>query len=118
MGPLLDDNGRILFIGNSLIFSSGGVNNVLESLAKSSGRNITQAAETVGGYSLRSHLKREQTMAALTSGKWDLVVLQEYSNGPVKDRKGFFKAGTELARIIRENGALPVLYMTWSYRED
>jgi len=115
---LLRDDGRILFIGNSLVFSAGGVNNAFEALARSAGRLVVQSAETVGGYCLRQHLERLQTMAALTSGSWDVVVLHDYSNGPIKDREGFFKAGAALAEIARTHGAKPVLYMTWAYRED
>lgn len=109
---------RILFVGNSLIFSGGGVNMAFGGLARAAGHTLTQDHQTVGGYSLSQHLERAQTMAAIRSGQWDVVVLQDYSNGPVKHRQSFLESGETLAREIRAHGAEPALYMTWTYRED
>jgi len=114
----LADTARVLFVGNSLIFSGGGVNVAFEGLARSAGRHIAQDHQTVGGYYLRQHLQRPQTMEAIRSGGWDVVVLQDYSNGPVKHRDSFLESGQTLAREIRAHGAEPVLYRTWTYRDD
>jgi hypothetical protein len=54
------------------------------------------------------------------SDDWDVVVLQGYSKGPISDgtAKGFRDAAEELVRVIRNNGASPVFFMTWAYIDE
>lgn len=57
-----------------------------------------------------------ETQRALKEEKWDYVVLQEMSNGPITAKKSFLKSVSELCNQIRQNGAVPVLYATWAYK--
>ena len=53
------------------------------------------------------------------SQSWDVVVLQEYSNGPIKKSSSvaeFQQASVQLAKIIREHHGTPVFFMTWAYK--
>ena len=58
-----------------------------------------------------------QVNAAISRESWDYIVLQEQSNAPVLKPDLFHPSVDQLCEIIRENGAKPVLYATWAYRE-
>lgn len=57
------------------------------------------------------------TQAALENEKWDYVILQEMSNGPITSRESFLNNTALLCERIRANGAVPVLYATWAYQK-
>ena len=57
------------------------------------------------------------TQAALQNEKWDYVILQEMSNGPITSKESFLKNASALCDQIRENGATPILYATWAYQK-
>ena len=40
--------------------------------------------------------------------KWDFVILQEMSNGPITSKASFLENAEKLCEKIRENGAKPV----------
>ena len=107
---------RILMLGNSFTF----YNEMPKILAEMLGAEVV--AHTRGGASLREHLNPEtelgkKTLPALKDEKWDYVVLQEQSNAPVTRKKAFLASARELCALIRENGATPVMYATWPYRD-
>ena len=56
------------------------------------------------------------TQAALQNEKWDYVILQEMSNGPITSRESFLNNTALLCEQIRANGAVPVLYATRAYK--
>lgn len=108
---------RILMLGNSFTF----VNEMPKMLAELTGAEVVQ--HTRGGARLAEQLNPKtkmggRTQEALQNQKWDYVVLQEMSNGPVKTKEKFLNSVSELCRQIRENGATPVLYATWAYKKD
>lgn len=107
---------RILMLGNSFTTT----NNMPQMLAELTGGEVVY--HTRGGARLSEHLNREtrmgtRTQAALNDEQWDYVVLQEMSNGPVTAPKRFYQSVEELCRLIRQNGAVPVLYATWAYQK-
>lgn len=74
-----------------------------------------------GGARLAEHLNPKtkmgkRTQEALSQEKWDYVVLQEMSNGPITAKDRFFESTERLCEQIRANGAIPVLYATWAYQ--
>lgn len=107
---------RILMLGNSFIF----VNHMPEMLAQMTGAEVVH--HTRGGARLAEQLNPKTKMGALTrkalqEQKWDYVVLQEMSNGPITSPDKFQKNVSLLCEQIRENGATPVLYATWAYQQ-
>ena len=106
---------RILMLGNSFTF----FNDMPDMLAELTGAEVV--AHTRGGARLSEQLNPNTrmgaaTQAALQEGKWDYVVLQEMSNGPITSPASFFSSVTRLCEQIRANGAVPVLYATWAYQ--
>ena len=104
---------RILMLGNSFIFT----NNMPQMLANLTGAEVVH--HTRGGARLSEQLNPStklgsQTQAALQKEKWDYVVLQEMSHGPITSPKSFFSSVEQLCRQIRANGAVPILFATWA----
>ena len=106
---------RILMLGNSFTFT----NNMPQMLADLTGAEVIH--HTRGGARLSEQLNPctklgSQTQAALQKEKWDYVVLQEMSHGPITASKSFFFSVEQLCRQIRANGAVPILFATWAYQ--
>ena len=106
---------RILMLGNSFTFT----NNMPQMLADLTGAEVVH--HTRGGTRLSEQLNPStklgsQTQAALRNKKWDYVVLQEMSHGPITAPKSFFSSVEQLCRQIRANGAVPILFATCAYQ--
>ena len=102
-------------LGNSFTFA----NNMPETLANLIDAEVVQ--HTRGGARLAEQLNPDtkmggMTQAALQNEKWDYVILQEMSNGPITSRESFLNNTALLCEQIRANGAVPVLYATWAYK--
>ena len=108
---------RVLMLGNSLTTANG----MPDLLARRLDAEVVVHAR--GGARLAEHLNPktklgEKTQRALAGERWDYVVLQEMSNGPVTSRERFLEASSSLCEMVRANGAQPILYATWAYAPD
>ena len=86
---------RILMLGNSFIFT----NDLPKILADLTGAEVVQ--HTRGGARLSEQLNPATalgacTQAALATERWDYVVLQEMSHGPITAPKSFFSSVARL----------------------
>lgn len=120
---------RVLFIGNSYTYFNN-LPQLLAGLAASAkpSQVIETEMVTVGGATLKSLWAGGKPQAALASGKWDYVVLQEQStlglpklvdNIPqVNDPKNFHEAVRLIDPEIKKAGAKPLLYMTWARKDS
>lgn len=107
---------RILMLGNSFTY----YHDMPKMLAAIMGEEVV--AHTRGGAFLHEHLDSQaelgaKTLKALKEEKWDYVVMQEQSKAPIFAKKDFMDSVGKLCTLIRENGAKPLLYATWAYRE-
>lgn len=107
---------RILFLGNSFTFFHDMPAMVAQLLQAEVGRNL------VGGAYLFQHVDPADELCAithklLTEEKWNYVVLQDQSQGPITHPEEFKRAVAELSVMIRAAGGVPVLYETWAYEE-
>ncbi|CAM2948989.1 DUF4886 domain-containing protein [Rariglobus hedericola] len=96
---------NILFVGNSFTFvpspldigtvtdlnagKPGGVPAIFEVLAVAGGKTPTVSMETVGGKTLQFHY---ETKRELIDKAWDIVILQDYSTGPIPEANGGTKS--------------------------
>lgn len=108
---------RILMLGNSLT----SANHMPQTLAGLTGAEVI--SHTRGGARLSEQLNPKTrlgslTQAALLHQRWNFVILQEMSHGPITSPGRFFSSAEQLCRQIREYGAIPLLYATWAYRRD
>lgn len=94
-------------LGNSFTF----YNEMPKTLAKLTGAEVI--AHTRGGARLAEQFNQEtqmgaETIKALETEKWDFVVMQEMSNGPIVFKESFFNSVNKLCEKIRKAGAIPV----------
>ena len=109
---------RVLFVGNSLTYAGNGVDVAFAKLAQAAGRTVVATRQVAGGLSLRQHLGRAATTDAIKARTADYVVVQGNSSEPIKQPAAFAQAARELVAMVRDHGATPVLYMTWTYKQD
>lgn len=107
---------RILMLGNSFTY----FNDLPAVIAALTGWEVQ--SHTRGGAYLCEHLDAQaelgmKTLPALKNQKWDVVVLQDQSRGPYERRESFLQSVRSLCPMIREAGAVPLLYATWAYRD-
>lgn len=105
---------RILFLGNSFTYYHDMPDMVAELLHAEVSRNLR------GGAYLYQHLDPADELFAatrrlLTEERWDYVVLQDQSRGPITHPAEFGQAVRQLCGMIRAAGGTPVLYETWAY---
>lgn len=103
---------RVLFIGNSLTFREGA-----DLPGALSSPDLEAARLTEDGESLRGHWEKGRAVAAIRSGRWDFVVLQDESSRPLADPAGMEKDARLFDAEIRKSGARTVLFATWARRE-
>ncbi len=111
---------RVLLIGNSHTYFNGGVNTHLQYLIDEARPdwNVLVQARTAGGYTLENHFNDPTTINTITSGNWDLVVLQEQSSRPMNDPLLFYQSATALDSVITASGGITGFYMTWAWRNN
>lgn len=107
---------KILFLGNSFTFFHDLPDMVAGIL------NAEVKGNLRGGAYLHQHINPSDELCAvtnklLTEERWDYVVLQDQSQGPITHPEEFARAVAALSQMIRAAGGIPVLYETWAYEE-
>jgi len=109
---------RVLFIGNSYT-KSGDLPNMFLELAKAGGHRVEVGMSAQGGWDLRDHLKKDRAANAISSKKWQYVVLQEQSLLPAFQQardEMMYPAAREFDSLIKKQGAKTVFFVTWGYQ--
>lgn len=108
---------RVLFVGNSFSYYNDGLHKHYGNLLRAAELRVRNKSRlrllTYSGSGLWEHATG--LASALNNEPWQAVVMHDYSNGPIAEPERFKSSTTELAKIIREKGAKPVLLMTWAY---
>jgi len=108
----------VLFVGNSLSF---GVPKAFSKLASEHGIDTRVGLCATNGWSLQRHAADKETLDQIRDGRWDIVVLQEYSEIPAMSRRAraaaMFPPLRQLVTEVRASGAIPILYQTWGLRD-
>lgn len=110
---------RVLFIGNSLTFVNS-LPEMFAQLARSGGHEVEVDMSAQGGWTLSDHATSTMTLDKIKQRSWDFVVLQEQSVIPsVADMRNehMYPAVRLLDSTMMESGAVPILFMTWGYRD-
>ena len=108
---------RVLFIGNSLT-RGHDVPSLVEEIAADNGVRVDAEMFAPGGAFLSDHLANADVVAALRSGEFDVVVLQEQSMAPAHPET--FRTSTQpsaqsLVDMARAGGARVVWFQTWGH---
>ena len=113
---------KILFLGNSFTYFNDGVDRHLHRLVSAAfpTQEFVFDSLTVPNRTVKGHYQDVTTTEALSSERWDLVVIQGASHEPARTESipEFNEYTTRLAERIREEGAEVALFMTWAYRFD
>ena len=106
---------KILLVGNSLTYFRGGLRAQLSALAASATPplNIETDESVSGGATLEKHWERMSTPETITSGDYDIVVLQGAI--PESDVETFQDNARNFVEATRATGARPILFMAWGY---
>jgi hypothetical protein len=104
---------RVLFIGNSLTYSSDPPS-VVEAFAKATSQRVF-AYKTIAfpDFSLEDHWNKKDARKAIMKGEWDFVVLQQGPSASKEGRALLLEYGRRFAEEIRRIGARPALYSVW-----
>jgi hypothetical protein len=111
---------KLLFVGNSYTYANEGLWECVKqiTLAAHPDWNIVTGHVTPGGYTLEDHLQNSETLNAINSGFYDMVILQEQSQRPAYEPEAFYRSATELDSLIRLNHAKTAFYMTHARQND
>jgi hypothetical protein len=108
----------VLFVGNSYSF---GVPKAFSKLAAGQEKKVRVGHATSGGWTLKRHAESAATLRKIREGRWDIVVIQEQSEIPAlparKLASVMFPPLRELVLLVRQQGAVPILYQTWGRRD-
>jgi hypothetical protein len=110
---------NVLFIGNSFTHQPvpTGVPGLVHGIAKSKGKDFHCEKVAPGGKDWGFHLTNPETLTAINSRAWDVVVIQNYSTAPthIGNPQAFQENGQKLFDVISKSSpkAVVVLYETW-----
>ena len=92
---------------------------ILLMLANAEARGFELMAEqcTGEGASLEWHWNNSPSREAIGNRRWDYVVLQDRSGGPLEEPGSFEHHARLLNGEIKKRGAQTLLYMTWANRQ-
>ncbi len=109
-------NIRLLFIGNSHTYYND-LPAIVAELAEEDGYDCQITMLAKGGWYLEQHVKEPETRFNILHGKYDYVILQEYSH-PFGPEEQFFDSIWQMEEWIRKAKSRMVLYMTWSRENE
>lgn len=110
---------RVLFVGNSLTYYNDLPAKFATLHRASFPRTLVQTEMLAkGGASLRDRLRDDSLKTALATGRFDVVVLQDFGGWPLCSTKiPACEAGSQSLReavtLVRRHGAHPVWFATW-----
>ena len=108
---------RVLFIGNSYT-GSNNLPLMLRTLAINAREPDPVRVDRIvaAGSTLERHWKKGDAKAEIRKEKWDLVVLQEQSTRPIRERELMHRFARRFHEEIRTARAETVFFLTWSRR--
>ena len=106
---------KILFIGNSYTQS---IRRYFTGLANAGRTDAYVEWLAQGGVNLSQHADNEKVIEMVSSGDYNVVVLQEQSQLPTLPdfNEQYLESLKKLNKMIKDAGAETVLYMTWGYK--
>ncbi|MRR24444.1 SGNH/GDSL hydrolase family protein [bacterium] len=110
------DTLRVLFVGNSYTYFEN-LPQVVSVLSGKTGTVLLTRKVTAGGAKLSEHWRGARglnTREEINNGKYDIVVLQEWSLGTVNEKDSAEYYLGLFSGLIRNNGAKPYYYLTWA----
>ena len=107
---------KILFIGNSHTYYHD-LPAWVKLLAKEEGYECDVTMLAHAGWYLKQHVQEPDVNFNIRFGHYDYVVLQEHSH-PFDCVPDYQRAAATLSEWIRKAGSTPVIYGTWSKKDE
>ncbi len=106
----------ILFIGNSHTYYND-MPLMVQRRAEEGGLDCRVFMIAHGGWFLEQHAREPDVRFNILYGRYDYVVLQEHAH-PFGPAEKFRDAAVSLNELIRKGGSIPVIYETWSRKDE
>lgn len=106
---------RVLFIGNSHTYFND-MPQIFKQICQENSIEMEVTMLARGYKGLDYHVKEVQTRFNILYGNYDFVVLQHLQSGFDKDV--LYNSTKKLKEWINIAGSTPILYMTWSLKEE
>jgi hypothetical protein len=103
---------RVLFVGNSLT-RSNDLPARAAALAASTGRRLQYKSVVYAGFSLEDHWNLGAARAALASGEWDVVVMQQGPSSLPESQEHLRTWASRFAELARAVKTRPALLTVW-----
>lgn len=116
LAQVIKDTLSVLFVGNSYTYYSN-MPHLVSLISDSTKVKLITYKSTAGGAKLSDHWngnKGLKSKEAISSGKYDIVVLQGQSKEAVKEKEEFLMYSKKLSDLVKASGAKPYLYVTWA----
>jgi hypothetical protein len=114
------DTLRVLFLGNSYTFYNN-LPQLVQSLSSSAGKTLIIDSNMPGGMTVSGHVNDATSIAKISQGIWDYVVIQEQSQIPTIDfyrYNDMYPAMNDLKALVEQFNPCTriITYMTWGRR--
>lgn len=107
---------KVLFIGNSHTYFND-MPHIFAQIMRANGVDVHATMLTHGGKGWDFHVNEPEIRFNIRYGGYDAVVLQHCAH-PMGDLEVMAQSGATLIDWVKEAGAQPILYMTWTKKED
>ena len=103
---------RVLFVGNSLT-AANDLPGRVAGLATATGRHLEYKEITFGGFNLEDHWNQGDARAALATGQWDVVIMQQGPSALPESQVDLRRWAVVFADEARAVGTRPALLTVW-----
>lgn len=104
---------RVYFVGNSLSYYND-LPGLLAEMARGEPAPIVFQARLTAGQNLQGHWHDGTAVAEIRRGRFDFVVVQDYSTRPAVDADASVESFQRFDREIRRSGAQMVIFENWT----
>jgi len=103
---------RILFIGNSLVYTND-LPGMVRRIADVAHKDVITKAVAFPNFSLEDHLADHRAEAAIRGGQWDFVVLQQGPSGLESSRRALIRDAETFAEMVDRKRTEVALLGVW-----
>ncbi len=103
---------RVLFVGNSLT-NANDLPGRVAGLAAATGRRLEYKEVTFGGFNLEDHWNQGDARAALATGSWNVVIMQQGPSALPESQVDLRTWAMRFADEARAVGTRPALLTVW-----
>lgn len=107
---------KVLFIGNSHTYFND-MPKMFADICRDRHKNVEVTMLAHGGKGWDFHVKEPEVRFNILYGGYDAVVLQHMAH-PMGDLEVMAQSARQLIDWVKAAGARPILYMTWTTKED